>query len=176
MLRNAYLLHLVKNTDMMFLNILEEVKLGHCQAMKIIKKYEDPKRCQKQTCADMLRVQQNKKLSEIITKMASSTFRSTDCKKIQLAIMRDPGGKVSIYKIRKTLIQNGFKWRKSQVIQPYVNSAINIAKRKVFAQQMIQLLESRYSIINVDETNFHENSNQAYNWIQPGSERRATWR
>ena len=41
---------------------------------------------------------------------------------------------------------------------------------------MLNVMEGKYFLINIDETSFHETSNRGYTWIKKGQEVRNTWR
>jgi len=66
---------------------------------------------------------------------------------------------------RKKLKELGFRWRKTIPQAPYINSEVNIGKRRFFAQRMIEVLESKKRIFSIDETSFGSSTLAQYGWV-----------
>ena len=115
-------------------------------------------------------------LKNFIEEFCERRNHCTDATKIQAVLSQKYHYNISKSRVQRLLAADGHRWRKALSIQSYVNRPQNIRLRKDFARKMLQVMEAKYMIVNIDETGFHETSNRGYTWIKKGTEVRNTWR
>ena len=101
--RDCLILYLYKDRDLMLGNIADEVGIGLPMLKKILKKYDDEVEADKAFTKARKRLSYNWNLSRFVCKIADRKDRCTDTKKLELAMLRQHGHKVSQFKLRRCL-------------------------------------------------------------------------
>ena len=77
--------------------------------------------------------------------------------------------KISKAWIRRLLHLQNVGWKQLKYDQCYINTEKNLMSRKLYAKQLITLLEQGKQLVQIDETSFNDTSSNKRSWIRKGS-------